>query len=153
MLDAEKQLGKLVTVHTLAPEHVQRAVFIAVLSFVFFLAMMVMFYIRENVLYFLLASAFLVVYVITLLSWIVQRRSVVKVFQNGISFKKQAALWDEISGVDDTGTVTLRNQKTILLPRSLNDLDGVVGLIRHKIRKEFERGSGGLDGSNGSEFD
>ena len=130
MPEPEKQLGKLVAAHVLAPEHVQRAVFIAVLSFVFFLAMMVMFYLRENLLYFLLASAFLVVYVITLLSWIVQRRSGVNVFQNGISFKKQAALWDEISGVDDNGTVTLQSQNKILLPRSLNDLDGVVALIR-----------------------
>ena len=130
MPEPEKQLGKLVAVHVLAPEHIQRAVFIAVLSFVFFLAMMVMFYLRENLLYFLLASAFLVVYVITLLSWIVQRRSVVNVFQNGISFKKQTALWDKISGVDDNGTVTLQSQNKILLPRSLNDLDGVVALIR-----------------------
>ena len=133
MLDAEKQLGKLVTVHTLAPEHVQRAVFIAVLSFVFFLAMMVMFYLRENLLYFLLASAFLIVYVLTLLSWIVQRRSVVKIFQNGIFFKNQTALWDEISGVDNSGTVTVRNQKQLILPRSLNDLDGAIRTIRGNI--------------------
>ena len=101
MPEPEKQLGKLVAANVLAPEHVQRAVFIAVLSFVFFLAMMVMFYVRENLLYFLLASAFLVVYVITLLSWIVQRRSVVKVHERGIAFKKSSATWDEISSVDD----------------------------------------------------
>ena len=133
MPEPEKQLGKLVAAHVLAPEHVQRAVFIAVLSFVFFLAMMVMFYLRENLLYFLLASAFLIVYVLTLLSWIVQRRSVVKIFQNGIFFKNQTALWDEISGVDNSGTVTVRNQKQLILPRSLNDLDGAIRTIRGNI--------------------
>ncbi len=134
MPERDKSLGKIVAIHVLAAEHVQRAVFIAVLSFVFFMAMMVVFYVRENLLYFLLASAFLVVYVITLLSWILQRRSVVKVHERGISFKKQTATWDEISGVDDTGTVTLKSQKQIVLPRVLNDLDSVVGRIRSKIR-------------------
>lgn len=135
MPEPEKQLGKLVAVHVLAPEHIQRAVFIAVLSFVFFLAMMVTFYLRENLLYFLLASAFLVVYVITLLSWIVQRRSVVKVHERGIAFKKSSAAWDEISSADDHGAVTLINQKQIILPRGLADLDGVIRIIRSNISR------------------
>ena len=135
MPEPEKQLGKLVAVHVLAPEHIQRAVFIAVLSFVFFLAMMVTFYLRENLLYFLLASAFLVVYVITLLSWIVQRRNVVKVHERGIAFKKSSAAWDEISSADDHGAVTLINQKQIILPRGLADLDGVIRIIRSNISR------------------
>ena len=130
---SENQLGKLVAVHALAAEHVQRAVFIAVLSFIFFLAMMIVFYIRQNVLYFLLASAFLVVYLVTLFSWLVQRRSVVKIFQGGISFKKNTLAWDEISGIDDNGIVALKNQKQIVLPKMLNDLDGVFRAIRSNI--------------------
>ena len=130
---SENQLGKLVTVHALAAEHVQRAVFIALLSFIFFLAMMIVFYIRQNVLYFLLASAFLVVYLVTLFSWLVQRRSVVKIFQGGISFKKNTLAWDEISGIDDNGIVALKNQKQIVLPKMLNDLDGVFRAIRSNI--------------------
>ena len=130
---SENQLGKLVAVHALAAEHVQRAVFIAVLSFIFFLAMMIVFYIRQNVLYFLLASAFLVVYLVTLFSWLVQRRSLVKIFQGGISFKKHTLAWDEISGIDDNGIVALKNQKQIVLPKMLNDLDGVFRAIRSNI--------------------
>ena len=130
---SENQLGKLVAVHSLAAEHVQRAVFIAVLSFIFFLAMMIVFYIRQNVLYFLLASAFLVVYLVTLFSWLVQRRSVVKIFQGGISFKKNTLAWDEINGIDVYGIVALKNQKQIVLPKMLNDLDGVFRAIRSNI--------------------
>src|SRR5437773_12397915 len=52
-----KEVGKLPP-----PAQVQRAVFIAVLSFLFFLAMMIVFYIRQSMLYFLLATAFLIVY-------------------------------------------------------------------------------------------
>jgi hypothetical protein len=56
------------------PAQLQRAVFIVVLSFLFFLAMMAMFYIRQSVLYFLLASAFLVIYIITMISFVRMRR-------------------------------------------------------------------------------
>ena len=52
----------------------QRAVFIAVLSFMFFLAMMLAFYIWQSMLYFLLATAFLIVYIITMISFVRMRR-------------------------------------------------------------------------------
>lgn len=54
----------------------QRAVFIAVLSFLFFLAMMFAFYLRQSILYFLLATAFLFVYIVTMISFVRLRRSV-----------------------------------------------------------------------------
>ena len=135
MPQTNKSLGKLIAVHALAPEHIQRAVFIAVLSFVFFLAMMVVFYIRENVLYFLLASAFLVIYIVTLFSWIVQRRSVVKVYENGVNYKKRTALWSEIESVEDgreTGGVNVRNEKPISLPRTLYQFDSLIATIRRR---------------------
>jgi type IV secretory pathway VirB6-like protein len=56
------------------PAQLQRAVFIAVLSFFFFMAMMLAFYIRQSILYFLLASAFLIVYIITMISFVRMRR-------------------------------------------------------------------------------
>lgn len=52
----------------------QRAVFIAVLSFLFFLAMMIAFYIRQSMLYFLLASAFLIVYIFTMIAFLRLRK-------------------------------------------------------------------------------
>jgi hypothetical protein len=58
-----------------SPAQLQRAVFIAVLSFLFFLAMMFTYYIRQSALYFLLASAFLIVYLITMISFVRLRRS------------------------------------------------------------------------------
>jgi hypothetical protein len=56
--------------------HAQRAVFVAVLSFLFFLAMMFAYYIRQSMLYFLLATGFLIVYVITMISFVRLRRKV-----------------------------------------------------------------------------
>ncbi len=139
MPETDKSLGKLVAVHALAPEYVQRAVFIAVLSFVFFLAMMVMFYVRENVLYFLLASAFLVIYIITLLSWTVQRRSVVKVFENGFNYEKRTARWVEIANVNEGregGEIIVRDGKPILLPKTLSNFDTLLTDIRQRSLPE-----------------
>ena len=64
--ERQKDLGKLIAVYGIAPAYLQRAVFIVILSFVFFLAMMLVYYIRQNVVYFLLASAFLILYLVTL---------------------------------------------------------------------------------------
>lgn len=59
----------------ISPTQLQRAVFIAVLSFLFFLAMMFAYYIRQSALYFLLATAFLFVYIVTMISFVKLRRS------------------------------------------------------------------------------
>ena len=40
----EKELGRHISTHVIAPAYVQRAVFMAVLSFMFFLAMMFAFF-------------------------------------------------------------------------------------------------------------
>ena len=132
MAESDKDLGKLVAVYAMAPAYIQRAFFIVVLSFLFFLAMMVVFYIRQNIMYFLLATAFLIVYLVTLFSWFVQRRSVVQVYENGISFKKQTAVWDEIADVDDIGVISLKDNQKITLPKALYDFEGVIGFIRSK---------------------
>lgn len=57
-----------------SPPQLQRAIFIAVLSFLFFLAMMFAYYIRGSALYFLLATAFLFVYIVTMISFVRLRR-------------------------------------------------------------------------------
>jgi len=58
----------------MAPAQLQRAVFIAVLSFLFFLAMMFAYYIRQSAVYFLLATAFLIIYLLTMFSFVRMRR-------------------------------------------------------------------------------
>jgi hypothetical protein len=58
----------------IVPAQLQRAVFIGVLSFLFFLGMMFAFLIRQSLLYFLLATAFLIIYLITMFSFVRLRR-------------------------------------------------------------------------------
>jgi Ca2+/Na+ antiporter len=131
--ESEQDLGKLIAVHGIAPAYLQRAVFIVILSFLFFLAMMFAYYIRQNVVYFLLASAFLVLYLITLFSFVMQRRSVVEVYERGLKFKKRSASWNEVESIDNSGTISLPDGKQIALPKSLNDFDGLIARIRGMV--------------------
>ena len=62
----------------MSPARLQRAAFMAVLSFMFFVAMMFAFYIRQSALYFLLATAFLIVYLLTMISFVRLRRGISK---------------------------------------------------------------------------
>ena len=133
MPELNRNLGKLVAVYELAPEHIQRAAFITALSFLFFLAMMFVFYIRQNILYFLLASAFLVIYLVTLFSWVKQRRSVVKVHEHGLNYKGRSTLWSEIESVDDSGSINIRSEKPIILLRTLYKFELLLDAIRQRV--------------------
>lgn len=97
----EKSLGKLESVHGIAPAYLQRAAIIAIISFVFFLAMLFAFSRRGNIGYFLLATAFLIVQLFTLTGWIMQKRSELKLYENGFAYKKHVCRWDEIESVTE----------------------------------------------------
>ena len=134
MGEASKNLGKLVAVHPIAPALVQRAVFITALSFLFFLTMMFTFYIRQNILYFLLASAFLVLYLVMMFALLMQRRSTVEVCENGFRFKKQSIAWDEIKSVSDEGVVELTSGKSVTLARTVTEFDKLIATLRARSK-------------------
>jgi ABC-type bacteriocin/lantibiotic exporter with double-glycine peptidase domain len=117
----------------ISPAYLQRAVFIVILSFVFFLATMFVYYIRQNVLYFLLASAFLFIYLLTLFSWVMQRRNQLQIFENGLKYKKQSARWDEIAEVSNDGSIKLHDGKQIAVPNGLSGFDELLSIIRSKL--------------------
>lgn len=116
----------------MGPAHVQKAAFVAVLSFLFFLGSMVLFYARESLLYFLLASAFLVIYLITMLSWMMQRKNVVQVFEGGFSYRSEQARWDEIAEVRDAGVIVLKDEKQITISPAIEKLPALLGHIRDR---------------------
>jgi hypothetical protein len=128
-------LGRIVSTHAASPAQLQRAVFIAILSFLFFLAMMFAFYLRQNILYFLLATAFLLTYLITMFSWLIQKRSVVKVFENGVQFRKFSVRWEDIASVSDGPPVEVRTRSgdTFILPASLTSAEHLVRNIRFHV--------------------
>ncbi|MEJ7849571.1 MAG: hypothetical protein WKF92_15925 [Pyrinomonadaceae bacterium] len=128
-------LGKLESEHAISPVYLQRAAIIAVLSFVFFVAMLIAFYSRRNIGYFMLSSAFLVVYLFTLVSWVMQRRNVVKIFENGIRYKKFESRWDEIkSAVNKETHIEIQNinKDTAIIPASIQGFERITKVIRKK---------------------
>ncbi len=133
MAEVKKDLGKLIAVHGLSPAHIQRAVFITVLSFLFFMGTMVAYYVRQELLFFVLASAFLMVYIITLFSWIAQRKTALEIFEKGIAYRKSSAKWDEIAEVRPDGTIVLKDDKQIAVSSAIHELDRAVLFLKSKI--------------------
>jgi hypothetical protein len=129
-------LGKLIAVHAVSPVHQQRAAVVAGMSFLFFLAMMFLVYVRGHFGYFLLSTAFLVVFVFTMIGWWMQRRNVVEVFDRGLTFKQFIAMWTQITAVerDRDGTLRLRKEakETTTIPKTINALDDLEVYIRSR---------------------
>ncbi len=136
MIEPKENLGKLVAVHVIAPAYLQRAAIVAVLSFVFFIAMLVAFYIRESFGYFLLSTGFLVVYFFTFISWVTQRRNVVKIFENGIRYKKFEGRWDEIESADFPDKIQIKGKKInpdkVSIPSSILGFHELAKIIQKK---------------------
>jgi uncharacterized membrane protein len=130
-----KELGRLIAVHPIAPIYVQRAVFIALLSFLFFMGMMLTFYLRQSLMYFLLATAFLLVYLVMMVSWYTQRRSVVHLYEGGFGFKSNVLRWDEIESINDDKQVVIstKDGKRIELPATISEPAAMVRHIRFRI--------------------
>lgn len=93
---SEQNLGKLINTYGIAPAYLQRAVIVAVLSFLFFLTTLVMFSMWRNFLYFFLSTAFLLVYLATMFGWLMVRKNLLKIYENGFTYRKFSARWDEI---------------------------------------------------------
>jgi hypothetical protein len=131
----EKGLGRLISIYGVSPQYIQRAVFVAVLSFLFFIAMMVGFYIRQNIGYFLLATAFLIVYLVMMFSLFTMRRAAVKVFENGLGYKKHLIRWNDLQSVESNGIVVLvtNDERRIPLPSSLTDIAALARHIKFKV--------------------
>lgn len=131
-------LGKLESTHGIAPAFMQRAVIVAALSFLFFMAMMLGFYWRKNIGYFLLASAFLLVYILTMFGWLVMRKYNVKIYENGIVYKKFEAVWDEIEKVE---TKTSGNKINLEIRKKSGEtinLSEAIDGIQHIIKRVNE---------------
>lgn len=133
----ENGFGRLVAKHTTAPAFIQRAAIIAVLSFAFFVIMLVAFLLRQQVGYLVLAAAFLVLNLFTLIGFIVQRQNAVSVFDNGFRYRKASAKWPNIVSVDelDGGLAIVKTDGSVIkIPRSIDDLGRLNSLIRTKTR-------------------
>lgn len=141
MKDNAEKLGKLLSVHPIAPAYLQRTVIVAVLSFLFFLTTMVMFSLWQNFLYFFLATAFLIVYLLTMLGWLFLRKNELKIYENGFSYRKFTARWDEITGLrtsnwangKTTFEVTKAKGEKMVLSDAIYEVEKAIKIIESKV--------------------
>ena len=137
-----KNLGKLISTHGTSPAYLQRAAIVAGVSFFFFLAMLVAFYIRQHIGYFALSTAFLIVYVITLISWIIQRQPLVSIFEDGIRYKKFSASWKEIEsaeiveeGADRKHIQLQKNRREkVAIPSSILGFEQLIRIVKANVK-------------------
>jgi hypothetical protein len=141
MTESNQQLGQLESVHPLSPVYLQRALIIIVLSFIFFLAMLITFSLRQQVIYFILATAFLIVKLFTLFGLMMQRKKLVRLYQNGFTYGKQSTRYDEIEKVNlkqinptkQTGEIIKTSGEKIVLPEAIYDVQGIIKKIELKL--------------------
>ena len=137
-------LGRAVSKHPTAAVYVQRAAIVAIISFVFFLLMLVGFSVRKHFGYFLLASAFLVVYLFTMFGWWVQKRSVLTIYENGLSYKKFRNSWRDITAAEESadakGAITIKltdnKRRSVTSPPTLDRSARVVQQVRSNVRTD-----------------
>ena len=127
-----QNLGRLTSSHRTSPMFVQRAAIVALVSFSFFLVMLAAFYVRPQIGYFVLATAFLVVDLFTLIGIWMQKRNVVNIHENGIAYKKFRAAWDEIDAVkaDKSGLIITKPRESALIPASIEGFDLIVRSLK-----------------------
>ena len=140
MAQSKKRLGALVSSHGTSPVFLQRAAIIAILSFLFFLVTLLYFYIQQEIMYFVLSSAFLVIYIFTMIGWVMQKRNVVSVYENGIAKKQFAATWDEIKSVKaEAGsgiTIVKSDGESMTIPKTTADVGRIAMIIRQNLQMQ-----------------
>jgi hypothetical protein len=141
MSEFQRNPGNLIKTYRISPASVQKAVVIAILAFIFFLGMMFAFYAFNSLVYFILASAFLVIYIFTMFSVVIQKRSAVNLYENGITYRKLSCGWDEIgsfkSKAAGKGRIYIEIKgpkgKTAVLPETLENAEEMIRTIRGKL--------------------
>jgi hypothetical protein len=129
-------LGKLISKHPTAPSFIQRAAIVALLSFLFFLAMLITFFARQQVGYLILAAAFLVINIFTMIGFMMQRRNVVRVFENGMSYGNERIDWKSVKSIrsDDKDGLIIEaaDGANLKIPNSIADFKSLASYIRTK---------------------
>lgn len=134
---SSESLGKLVSVHPVASSAVQRVIVVAVFSFLFFVGTFFAFYLSGRTVFFLLSTGFLVIYVLTMLGWFALRRIEVRLFEDGLIFKKAAIRWETIDKVERMPKKGVRLDLVaaapLVLPESLSDIDKIEAFVRSRL--------------------
>ena len=145
MTNQPLKLGKLESVHGTSPVYLQRALIVIILTFIFFMAMLIAFSLRQQIGYFVLATAFLIVNLFMLFGWMMQRKKVVILYENGFVLGKQVCMYEEIKqiylkqtsrrlgGEKNECEITKINGQKIVLPEAIDNVHGIMEKIDEKL--------------------
>jgi hypothetical protein len=135
---SQPELGKLVSTHGISPVYLQRAAIVAALSFLFFLAGLLFFYIQQSIAYFILSSAFLVVYIFTMVGWVLQKKNTVSVYENGITYRNFGATWSDLKSVTSSEqagiTLAKADGESTTIGKTIADVDKIALAIRRHLQ-------------------
>ena len=130
-------LGSLVSSHGTSPATLQRAAIVTILTFFFFILMLLVFYARQQMVYFVLSTAFLVVYIFTMIGWVMQKRNVVSLYENGITYRKFSSTWDELQSVkaDPASGISLVKTvgESVTIPQTVAGLPQILAVIKSHL--------------------
>lgn len=129
--------GRLIGRFSVSPLFLQRSAVIAVLSFFFFLAMLVGFAVRSHFGYLILAAAFLVLHIFSLAGlWMVRTKSI-SIFQNGLEFRRRFIPWSDLQSgnfpANGPGMLCLKTGEEILLPANIDRADLLAEYINSRL--------------------
>lgn len=129
-------LGNFISRHGTSPRSLQRSAVVAVVAFFFFLVMMAAFYARQWFVYFLLATAFLIVNLFTLVGIWLQKRNNVRLYENGLIYKKDIVLWDDLVRLRLDAkaglTLELADGRTLIIPAVIEGLPRIAEHINSR---------------------
>ncbi len=145
MIEQNSNLGKLESVHGLSPAYLQQALVVIILSFIFFLAMLFAFSLRQQIGYFILATAFLIIKLFMLFGWMRQRKKELRLYENGFTYQKKTCKINEIEkiyvkhlnrmfgGEKIEWTITKTNGEKIVLTEAIYKVAGIIEKIDQKL--------------------
>ena len=87
--------------------------------------MLIIFIARQQIGYLILAAAFFVLNIFTLIGFLVQRQNKVQIFEEGFTYKKSFASWNDMVSIDDDEngiSIVKADGSVIKIPRSIADL-------------------------------
>ena len=98
---------------------------------------MLAFYVRQSLGYFLLATGFLFVYLVTMFSWFTMRKKVVRTFENGFEYRSVQYSWSEVRGISERLPlkIDLTTGKSLELPSTIAEPD----ILARRIRSHISR--------------
>ena len=102
--------------------------------------MLVVFYFRQQFGYFLLSTGFLIVYIFTLIGWLMQKRNVVSIYENGVKYRKFQAVWKEVDSITanaDGLWLTKGKREKTRIPPTVESYESIVRAAKYGVEKGF----------------